>query len=109
MAKNYVQVGGVWDHTPSGAAVASGDVVVMEDTVGVAITDIADGDTGAIQVCDVFTLAKATGTAIGQGKKVYWNSTDGEIVATATGNTYAGRVAVTAESAAAEIQVDLNK
>lgn len=109
MAGNYVQVGGVWDHTPSGVAVLSGGVVVMDDTIGVAISNIADGEVGAVQVCDVFTLPKAAGTAINQGKKIYWKSDAGEIVTAATGNTYAGRAALGAAAGDAGVQVDLNK
>ncbi len=48
MATNYVQEGKALNYTPSGADVASGDLVVIGTIAGVAKTDIADGKTGAV-------------------------------------------------------------
>lgn len=105
MATNYIEMGGVWDHTPA-SAVASGSVVVMNDTVGVAVTDIAAGATGAVQVDGVFSLPKDN-SAIGQGKKVYWDGS--AITTTDSGNTYAGRAITETVAGDATIAVALNQ
>jgi len=59
------------------ADVDGGDVVVQGDLVGVAASDIGNGDTGRIWVMGIFNIVKATGagTAISAGAKVYWDAT----------------------------------
>lgn len=75
--KNYVQSGGVLDHTP-GADVTGGDPVVMGATVGVAVGDIASGETGAVAVEGVYQVAKATGTAWTQGDVLDFDKSEGK-------------------------------
>lgn len=94
MATNYVEEGKVLQYTASGADIASGDLVNIGNLAGVAITDIADGETGAVQIYGVFSLPKASG-AISQGAKVYWDSANSNVTTTASGNTIIG-VAATA-------------
>lgn len=107
MAKNLKALGEVYDYTAT-AAISSGDLVAMSDTVGVALADGAIGDTIAVRVEGVFELPKATGTALAQGKKLYLDATAGNIVGLATGNTYAGKAYVAADSAATTVQVAIN-
>jgi len=107
MAKNFKALGEVFDY-PCTRTIESGSVVVMTDTVGVALARGESGDVIAVRAEGVFELPKATGTALAQGKKVYWDANGPNIVATATGNTYAGKVYVAADSAATTVQVSLN-
>jgi predicted RecA/RadA family phage recombinase len=76
--KNKVSKGCVIHYTVAGSAVASGDLVVLEDIAGVATTDGAIGDTIALDVEGVFTLPKVTGsgTAFAQGQAVYYEPTE---------------------------------
>ncbi|HID22323.1 MAG TPA: DUF2190 family protein, partial [Planctomycetaceae bacterium] len=53
----FVQDGAAIDYTPA-AAVASGDVVVLRDLVGVVKRPLAAGELGAIAVEGVFDFAK---------------------------------------------------
>tara|TARA_B100000989_G_scaffold192970_1_gene145586 strand:- start:762 stop:1094 length:333 start_codon:yes stop_codon:yes gene_type:complete len=108
MAKNFVQSGAVLDYTASGADVKSGDVVIIGTLGGVALTDIKDGDTGAVQVEGVFTVPKKTGVTIANGAKVYWVSGDSAVGTTASGNTLIGTAVQGAASGATEINVKLN-
>lgn len=106
MAKNLKALGEVFDY-PATRTIKSGDVVVMTDTVGVALVDGANGDTIAVRVEGVFELPKAADAAIEQGQVVYWDGTaiagvEGE------GNTYAGRAYVAAAAADTTAQVKLN-
>lgn len=107
MATNYVQEGKALNYTPSGADVASGDLVIIGTIAGVAKTDIADGKTGAVHICGVFSLAKASG-AVTQGAKLYWSSANSNVTTTATGNTLIGVAAAAAASGDASIPVLLN-
>ncbi len=107
MATNYVADGNVLKHT-AGADISSGDLVVMNTIAGVAVTDIANGEVGSVQISGIFTLAKATG-AISQGAKVYWNSSNSNVTTTASGNTLIGVAAAGAASGDATIDVLLNK
>ncbi|MEZ5690489.1 MAG: DUF2190 family protein [Rickettsiales bacterium] len=107
MSTNYVQEGKALNYTPSGADVASGDLVIIGTIAGVAKTDIADGKTGAVHICGVFSLAKASG-AVTQGAKLYWSSANSNVTTTATGNTLIGVAAAAAASGDASIPVLLN-
>lgn len=79
MAKNFVQNGDVLDWTNgTGSDVSSGDPVVMgsagDATIGVALVDIADGASGAVQIANgVFTLPKVTAAVFKQGESLMWD------------------------------------
>jgi len=73
MAKNFVHEGTAVEYT-AGADISSGDVVAMGDSIGIALTDIANGATGAVAIEGVFTVAKAAGTAWNCGDKLDWDA-----------------------------------
>jgi predicted RecA/RadA family phage recombinase len=103
---SYSQAGCVIDYTPS-SAVAAGDVVVMNDLVGVAHSPIAANALGAVAVEGVHSMPKATGV-IGQGAIVYWDATAGNVTTTASGNKRAGKAAAAAASGDASVMVLIN-
>jgi predicted RecA/RadA family phage recombinase len=103
---SYVQGDCHIDYTP-GAAVAAGDVVVLNDLVAVANRPIAANALGAVTIDGVHSMPKATG-AIGQGAIVYWDATAGNVTTTASGNKRAGKAAAAALSADASVMVILN-
>lgn len=107
MATNFVQEGKALNYTPSGADVASGDLVVIGTIAGIAKTDIADGKTGAVHISGVFSVAKASG-AVAQGAKLYWNSSNSNLTTTASGNTLVGVAAEAAASGDANVKILLN-
>ncbi len=94
-----VQRGDVIDHTP-GSAVSSGDVVELGNTIGVALTDIAAGATGAVAVEGVFTLPKVSAAVFAQGEKLIWDTSAGAFddssATPATGDITGAAVAVIA-------------
>jgi predicted RecA/RadA family phage recombinase len=100
---NYVQEGDVLNHVVAGSAISSGDIVALTDIVGVAITDGAIGDTIAVQVEGVFTLAKATG-AVTIGQKLYYDADNDNLTTESEGGSpwgafvLAGKAAAPAES-----------
>lgn len=103
---NKQQTGVILNHTAA-ADIASGAVVVLTNRIGVAVTAIATGETGAVLTEGVVTLPKATG-ALTQGQDVYWDPVAGNITATATANIKAGFAAEPALEAATSVAVKLN-
>jgi predicted RecA/RadA family phage recombinase len=99
--------GDVWDHVASGAK-ASGDVVVMGDTVGVCLTAIANGAIGAVEVAGVFRLTKLTADVVVQGAKLYWDAGNSRLTITASTHKYAGRAAAAAGGTSTTADVMLN-
>ena len=77
------------DHTPSGAAISAGQVVVLVDTVRVAHRDIADGALGALAAKGgVYLCAKETGVAFADGDIVYWDDTNNNLDKTNTNKKF---------------------
>jgi len=103
---SYVQGDCLIDYTPS-AAVAAGDVVVLNDLVTVAPRAIAANSLGAVAIEGVFSMPKASG-AIGQGALVYWDATNSNVTTTSSGNKRAGKAAAAAASADTSVQVLIN-
>lgn len=106
--KNFVRDGKIITFVNTGAAILSGDVVLIGSIVGVAVADIAaTTGSGAVQTEGVFNLIAAAG-AWTQGQQLYWDASPGNFTTTASGNTKAG-VAWTAKASAAVLgDVNLN-
>lgn len=77
MAKNAKQPGVVIDYTAT-ADVQSGDVVLAGAVLGVALSDIATGETGSVQITGVFEVPKVTDAVFGQGETLTWNVSVGK-------------------------------
>lgn len=88
------------DHTPSGADVEAGDVVVVGDLPLVAHLDIADGKTGALAAGGGVYQVTAGGAAAA-GKKVYWDAANGKVTTSAASGANKVFGYVAPESAAA--------
>ena len=100
--KNFVNSGAMLAIV-AGAAIASGDVVVAGTAVGVASGDIANGDTGNIQLTGVFDLSKVGSQAWTVGAAVYWDESAAECTTTATDNLLIGMAVLAVGSGAGEI------
>lgn len=105
--KNFIQIGDVLDHTAA-ANLTSGQVVVMGARIGIAVTDIADGQSGAVRVKGVVELAKASADVVAQGALLYWSAVNGNLTVTSSGNTLAGYAAAAAGSGATTVRLHLN-
>lgn len=95
----YINGGMTMKHTPSGADLAAGSVVVVNDTIGINNLPILDGVEGILQLSGEFELPKDAATAFAAGVTVYWDVSAQEITETATDNEYFGKVK---EAAAAD-------
>jgi predicted RecA/RadA family phage recombinase len=96
------------DHTPSGA-LASGDVVVQGDLVGVTVRPLAAGELGALAVEGVFDFTKNTGVGYSVGTILYWDDTANVVTTTSAGNKALGKVVRTAASADTSARVRLSQ
>lgn len=72
------------------AAVASGAGVLVGLLFGVAVHAAASGANVAIMTEGVFRLPKATGVAINEGVRVFWDNTNGNVTTTAASNNCIG-------------------
>jgi predicted RecA/RadA family phage recombinase len=100
MADNFVQDGNVIDHVAA-AAISSGDVVKIGQSLGVALADIANGATGPVAMRGVFTVPKVTAAVIAAGERLVWDVSAGKfddnLAAPATGDV-SGEAAVAYEA-----------
>ena len=101
MTTNFVQRGDVVNYT-AGANIAAGDLVVMGHTIGVALTDIANGATGAVAIEGVFTVPKVSAAVFAVGEKLILDVSatppafDDSAATPATGDITGGAVAFAA-------------
>lgn len=103
--KNRIQSGEVLDFANiTGALILGGSLVVFGALAGIAVADIADGETGAVALTGVYNLPKAAG-AITQGAKVYWDATNKVVTTTASGNTLFGTCAEAVLTGATSVNV----
>lgn len=112
MATSYVQKGEVIDHTP-GSDVSAGDVLVIGNLIGVAHTDIASGEVGAVGISGVYELPKVSAAVIAAGETVNYDVSAGEFddnaATAATGDLTGGCVAVAAAgNGDTTVQVKIN-
>jgi predicted RecA/RadA family phage recombinase len=98
MSTNFIEKGEVLNYTATTKQIVSGDLVIIGAISGVAKTDIAVGETGAVHITGVYSLPKAA-ESITQGSKVYWhatnknvtgNKTDSVLIGVAANNTISG-------------------
>ena len=101
MATNFVQDGDVIQYT-AGSAITAGSVVKVGAILGVALTDIANGDTGSVAVRGVFTVPKVSAAVIAQGESLVYDVSasafDDNAATPATGDV-SGAAAVAVEAA----------
>jgi predicted RecA/RadA family phage recombinase len=104
----FVHDGKYIDHTPAGA-LASGDVVVQGDLVGVTVRPLAVGELGALAVDGIFDFTKNTGVAYTVGTILYWDDTNNVVTTTATGNKQIGKVVRAAGTTDTTVRVRLSQ
>ena len=77
------------DYTP-GTAVSAGDVVVVGEVPFVAHSDIAASELGALAAGGGVYEGLTDGSLDTGGALVYWDDTEGEFVASSSGNKHFG-------------------
>lgn len=114
--KNKIQQGDVMPYiNETGAAIASGDPVLVGKVFGVAVTDIAIGKRGDLDLLGVFEIRK-NNSDIEQGDQLYWDpdatpvggaSGAGALSTTSTDNTAVGKAWADAGPTATTVQIRL--
>lgn len=98
MSTNFIEKGEILNYTATAKDISSGELVIMNFIAGVAKTDIAIGETGAVHITGVYSLPKAN-EMITQGSKVYWshvnlnvtpNKAEASLIGVAANNTITG-------------------
>lgn len=97
------------------ADVERGEVVVINDALGVAASTAKKNDVITVYMTDVFLLPKDTSTELQQGKKVYWDTAAKKVTVDAndgaesnpTAYLEAGIVWETALTSADKVQVKI--
>lgn len=98
---NFKQPGKSVEYVNAGSAIASGAVVPLVDSVGIALTDIAaTTGKGTVQLEGVFECAKDADEAFAIGDSLYYDSSDATMTKTAAGNIPAGKAHAAALEAA---------
>lgn len=80
MATNFLEEGDIITWTnDSGSDIASGGIVKMLNTLGVALVDIANGASGAVTLEGVFSnIPKVTAAVFVVGEKLIWDVSAGK-------------------------------
>ena len=81
--KNYVQKGNALDVIAS-SAYSSGEIVIEGNLVGVAVADIASGETGSISARGVYQFEKESAASLAQGDIAYYDASTKKLDATNT-------------------------
>ena len=102
----FIQDGLSVDYTPTAAAVAAGQVVVLGKVCFVAKTPIAQNALGSLAATGVYDVLKTAGLAITAGDAVYWNDTTNRATKTTT-DVYMGVAVAGAAAGDATVRVHL--
>lgn len=99
------------DYTPA-SAVTAGDVIVQDEMVGIATSDIAADEKGALAVEGIFDVQKtAAAEAMSAGELVYWDEADesATLLPDSGTNKLLGKCVEDATAAATSVRVKLDQ
>lgn len=111
---SYKQPGEIMDFVNStGGAIAVDTLIRISDRVGVACVDIANGETGSVQVSGVCEVAKLSSDVVAQGDSLYFDEGDARVTLSdggggSGGNTLAGYAFAGAGNGATTVLLKLN-
>lgn len=107
MTDKYVMSGDVIDHVASGA-ITSGQVLLIGLRIGVALTAIASGATGAVRMLGIFTIAKLSTDVVAQGDLLYWDAGNSRLTTTASTHKLAGYATAAAGNGVTTVEISIN-
>ena len=84
--KNYVKKGESINYTVPAGGVTSGDIVLMNDLVGVAASTGVENDVVPVAVCGVYSVAKAA-EAMAVGEKLYFDEDNDQLTVSSEGGS----------------------
>jgi predicted RecA/RadA family phage recombinase len=74
----------------AGADIVSGQPVVIGNRVGIAISNIANGSSGAVDMEGCFSVDKVSAQAWAAGDEIFWDASASKFTTVGTANTFAG-------------------
>lgn len=86
----FIAEGSSIPHTP-GSDLASGDVVVQSELVGVVVEAIKSGRPGSLKVEGIFQFPKLTTDVVVAGDDMFWDDTADEATLTVGANKKMGK------------------
>lgn len=107
MTTKYVMSGDCIDYV-AGSTVTSGQVLLIGLRIGVALTNIANGSTGAVRVLGIFTIAKLSTDVVAAGALLYWDNANSRLTTTSAGNTLAGYATAAAGNGVTTVEISIN-
>lgn len=94
--------------TAPSAGYTAGQMLKLEDTVGVIVETKASGyDTALIYECEKIVVPKSTGVTFAAGDKVYFDATAAAVTSVASGNTLCGRANEAADASDTSLEISL--
>ena len=91
MATNFIAPGTTVDYANAGAAIVSGQVVLIGTRVGIAKDAIpATTGTGVLHVDGVWQVTKLATDVVTQGQALYWDNGNSRFTTTVGSNVLAG-------------------
>jgi predicted RecA/RadA family phage recombinase len=87
--QNFIQKGSTLTLLVA-AAIQSGEAVLVGKIFGVAVTDVAAGESGEFDTTGVFELPALVTDVAAQGAILYWDAANHRLTTTAAGNTRVG-------------------
>ncbi|MDG6894529.1 DUF2190 family protein [Volucribacter amazonae] len=106
MAKNFIQQGDTIDFTAK-KTLTSGEVVVLEDLIGICVTDVENKGTGTAIVGGVWQVKAKQADDIKQGAVLYWSDTEGATL-TAGSNKRLGIAWTNSDTSSSLVEVKIN-
>lgn len=107
MSRTFVRPGDTITYVNAGSAIAAGAIVVMGTAlIGIALVDIASGESGEVAISGVHQVTKVAGTAWVLGDLISWDASapgfekgptpaSGDVIGCATAHEAAGSSATT--------------
>jgi len=88
--------------------VKSGDVIVLEEMIGIAAVSGLVGEKIAVEIEKVWIIKANSSDSIKVGQKVYFDDKNKQLTSVSTNNTYAGRAMSAKTATAGTIDVKIN-
>jgi predicted RecA/RadA family phage recombinase len=87
---------------------SAGEMVVVGDTIGVVVEDVAESSEFVlVYEAEKIVAPKAAGVSLGAGDKVYFDASEGEVTSVGTGNALCGRALAAVGTSDDEVLIDL--
>lgn len=107
MTNKYIMSGEVIDYVAT-ADISSGQVLLIGNRIGVALTNIANGATGAVSVKGIFVIAKLSTDVVAQGDLLYWDAGNSRLTTTASTHKVAGFATKAAGNGVTTVEISIN-